>query len=354
MRILSRYVLAIFSKFLGWALLAFLLLFVVIDLVENVDRFIDRHVPPTEVGLYYLYYLPYISVLVFPVGMLLATLFSISQLSRNGELVAIRASGLGLRRAFFPLIVFAFLTSLFTLVFGEMVVPDANDRRMHLRAYRRHRPPPTRRRDVFLQEGREMVVFARRYEVRERRAYEVSIQQYREDRLYRRVDAKQMAWERGKWRLYDGWERIFHEEGEETRRFDEMDAPLRSLLPEDFAQGKKDPEQMGFWELRRYIRHLRRTGQPSRRWEVDLHLKISFPFANLLLVLLGAPLGVGRRGTGKVIGFGLSLLVSFLYYSAVRAGQVLGREEVLSPLIAAWLGNIIFGGVGAWLFFRME
>jgi len=87
---------------------------------------------------------------------------------------------------------------------------------------------------------------------------------------------------------------------------------------------------------------------------VDLHLKASFPFANLLLVFLGVPLGVIRRGSGKAIGFGLSLLVSFLYYSTVRAGQVLGREEVLPPLAAAWLGNVLFGGVGAWLFVRME
>jgi len=351
-RILGRYILRVFSKFLSWSLLAFLLLFVVVDLVENIDRFVDRRVPPKEVGLYYLYYLPYILVLVLPVGMLLSALFSVGQLSRSGELVAMRASGLGLKRAFLPLLAFAFLVSVFAMAFGEMVVPEANDRRMHLGAYRRNRP--ARLRGLFLQEGEGTVVFVGRYDAKDEEASDVSVQQYRGDHLYRRIDAKRMIWKDGRWVLYEGWERTFGDEGEVLRKFEVMDAPIRSLLPEDFARGREHPERMGFWELRRYIGRLRRIGRPSRRWEVDLHLKISFPFANLILVLLGLPLGVGRRGTGKVVGFGLSLLVSFLYYSAVRAGQVMGREEVLPPALAAWLGNIIFGGAGAWLFLRME
>ena len=151
--------------------------------------------------------------------------------------------------------------------------------------------------------------------------------------------------------MHDGWERTFSGDREVLRRFDAMDAPIH-LLPEDFARGRERPERMGFRELREYIGRLERLGRPSRRWEVDLHLKLSFPFANLVLVLLGLPLGVGRRG--RVVGFGLSLLISFLYYSTVRAGQVMGREEVLPPLLSAWLGNILFGGMGVWLFLRTE
>jgi lipopolysaccharide export LptBFGC system permease protein LptF len=81
-------------------------------------------------------------------------------------------------------------------------------------------------------------------------------------------------------------------------------------------------------------------------------MKISFPFANFIIVLFGAPLASGRKRTGKALGFGLSLLICFVYYGFIKAGQVLGREAMLPPLLAAWIGNAIFGAMG--IFFLVK
>ena len=79
---------------------------------------------------------------------------------------------------------------------------------------------------------------------------------------------------------------------------------------------------------------------------MERHLKISLPFASFIVVLIGAPLASRKRRGGMGFNFGVSLLVSFTYFIVIRTGQVLGHQGILEPLLAAWLGNLIFLSIG--------
>ena len=83
-------------------------------------------------------------------------------------------------------------------------------------------------------------------------------------------------------------------------------------------------------------------GSEARKWIVELYLKISYPFANFIIVLFGAPLAARKRRGGNAVGIGISLLVCFIYYFFVHTGRVIGHQGTFPPLFAAWLGNIIF------------
>ncbi|MFH1007997.1 MAG: LPS export ABC transporter permease LptG [Candidatus Latescibacterota bacterium] len=351
MHTLDLYIQKRFTYILLLGLLAFVMIFLVVDLVENLDRFIDWKIPAWRVVCYYLYYIPYILLLMLPVAMLLATLFSVGDLAKYNELVAMKASGLSLYRILWPLFRVAFLISLLALVFGETVVPEANQRRMGIKYSGTRKAHQEDRRDVFLHESQERIVFADHYENVQQMARGVSIQTYREHALIRRVDADTMVWQQGAWMMRGVVLREFGDESEQITHYEKWDPELH-LTPPDFARVQKDPERMGYFELAGHIKRVQQIGGQASRWLVDLYMKIAFPFASFVIVLFGAPLASGRKRTGKALGFGLSLLICFIYYGFIKAGQVLGREAMLPPLLAAWIGNAIFGAMG--IFFLVK
>lgn len=343
--ILSHYIEQRFAAVLFTSLLAFTAIFIVANLVENVDRFIDRHVPLQDVVRYYLFYTPYVVILMLPIAMLIAALFSIGDLARYNELTAMKASGLSLYRILFPVFRMAFLISLLAMVFGETIVPATYAR--YLKIKHGTKQPRTPNRDnIFLQDRNETVIFIHHYNTEKRTGREISIQRYQDNTLLRRIDAESMIWTDQGWILQNATVRTFSGDQETVTQFQTLHSPFLTLLPQDVARPKKKPEEMGYFELHDYIQRVQRAGGDARRWLVDLQLKISFPFANFIIVLFGAPLACSRKRTGKAMNFGLSLFICFVYYSCVKASQVLGREELLPPLLAAWIPNLLFTGLG--------
>ena len=87
---------------------------------------------------------------------------------------------------------------------------------------------------------------------------------------------------------------------------------------------------------------------------VYLHLKLAFPLINFIVVVIGASLANGFRMKGAAVGFGLSVVISFIYYAFMRTGQALGHNGALPPYVAAWLGDLVFGLVGILMFARAQ
>ena len=92
--------------------------------------------------------------------------------------------------------------------------------------------------------------------------------------------------------------------------------------------------------------------EPANKEWVELYLKITFPFANFILVLIGIPLAANPRRSGPSVGFGLSIIISFIFFVLIRTGQSLGNNGKIPPLLAASVGDIFFLLVGAALFFK--
>ena len=107
------------------------------------------------------------------------------------------------------------------------------------------------------------------------------------------------------------------------------------------------PEEMSYFELKNYIATVKKIGGDPRKYFVDLYLKLTFPFSNLIVLLIGAPLATFRWKGGVSLGFGLSLFISFFYFVVVKLGQAMGNKGTLNPILASSLGLIVFaiGGI---------
>jgi len=349
MRILDRYLLREFLLYLALGLLGFIVIFIVVDLIEKMDVFLDHRAPWTLVAQYFVNLAPDVVVKMLPVALLLATFLALGQLNKFGELTAMRAAGLSLTRILAPVLAIAALASIVSLLFGEFVVPSATRAREQIfeeRIQHLQRSAPTERADVtYLGRGGRIWVMGL-YLVNEKRMHEVSLQEFKQGVLSRRIDAAEATWDGSRWVFVSGYVRTFQNGKESAEAFERMAIGGLGERPDDFAKEGHRPEEMNWFELRSYVERLRASGARVENYLVDLHLKLAFPLVNVIVVLIGASVATRLRMQSAALGFGLSVAISFLYYAFMRTGQALGHNGALPPYAAAWLGDFVFGAVG--------
>ncbi len=357
MRTLDRYILRRFLFVLIFALIAFICVFLIVDSIERLDQYLDEKVPTLVVVKLYVYYLPYIIVLALPIAMLLASLFSVGNLARQNEIVAMSASGVSLYRTLFPLLVLSFLVSLGAWAFGEYVLPQASSSREALiDQYIEKKREAWRKRinNVYMRDDQNRVITMRYFDAARNIGHQVSIRRFNGLDLHYRLDCRTMVWQDSCWVLQDGMERTFSQNRETVTEFTKIILADENLRPQDFGRVLKKPEEMSYRELKAFIAEVRSNGGDENHWLVDLYLKIAIPFANFIIVLFGAPLASPKRRSGGATGFGLSLVICFVYFGLIKVCQSFGQNGVLHPVLAAWFANGLFAVWGIFNFIHTQ
>lgn len=349
-RIHERYILSGFWRSVLLGLAAFTVIYMTVDVSENIDKFIDNNATTWQLVSYYFFELPWIILLITPVAVLLSTIFTLGRLSRDNELTAFVASGISLVRLAMPLFISALVITAASIVFNDTLVPFTKRRAEDIKLVdiekKKQRSSFRYKTDMYYQGEDNRTYYAERYDISMSMMVNIIVQEYDGAVLKRRIDAKKVFWDGTKWVFVDGAIRDFREEGEDISTFRRMEIDTLPERPSDFAKEKIEPEEMKFGELREYIDKVRRGGGSVDKYLVDLYFKFSFPFTNLIFTIIGVALSSSKLKPSMATGFGLTLLISFTYYGIMRIGQALGHSGVLEPLLAAWIGNIIFLSFG--------
>jgi lipopolysaccharide export system permease protein len=345
---IDRYYLRQFLLTALFALLAFIILFVVIDMMENLDDFLDRQATIGIIARYYFYFIPEIVRLMIPVAMLLSALFTTSRFSTYNELTAVKSSGVSLYRFMLPIVIVAVFVSLISVYFNGWIVPDTNKKKLEMgRVYFQKNMDYVSRNNIFIQDSPTRILSIGMFDDQHSVAQQVSIQDF--DRndftvLVARYDAKQMRWDpRTKsWFLVNGSERRFDADSERIKDFSSYPIGALNFSPDDIRKKQARPEEMGYIDLREFIRSQQRAGHDVSRWLVDLHVKISFPFASLIVVLFAIPFSSVKRRSGPGVEVGIAIAICFLYMAFLQISQAFGYNGELDPLLTAWLANGVF------------
>jgi lipopolysaccharide export system permease protein len=355
MRILDRYVLAGFLHGAVLGLVAFTSVFTIVDVFEKMDVFIDNHARALDIALYYIYKLPYVVALVLPIALLLAALLSLGQLQRQNELAAMTTSGVSLVRILRPVLLASAALSILSFAFTEFVVPPSNVRREEIfnqKIKKRRRPTGQSQSNMSYLGRGGRVYLARFYDAPRQRMRDFVVQEFEANTLTRRLDAREAEWDGKNWVLHDGYLRLFDGGRETALPFGRFVDSRFAEEPADFAKKEQDPFNMSLTQLRRYIDRVRESGGRAQKYLVEAQLKVSFPFTNLIIVLVGTSVGVRIRRSHRALGLGLALAIAFTYYGFLRVGQALGHSGVLPPFVAAWIGNLVFLLFGGYLLYR--
>jgi len=345
---IDRYILRQFVLTAISSLLAFMLLFVVVDMMENLDDFLDKQATLQIIATYYLFFLPEIIKLMIPVAMLLSALFTTGRLSTFNELPAMKATGLSLYRFMAPLLLFSLFVSGVSIYFNGWIVPFANKKKFDIgRVYFQKNIEYIDKSNIFIQDSPTRILSMGYFDDNRNAAQQVSIQDFDPNdftKLKARFDANEMRWNpvNKTWTLYNGTSRRFLDSSEQLDRFSMLAVGALNFSPDDIRKKQLKPDEMDYGDLQQFIQNQQRAGQDVARWLVDFYGKISFPFASVIVVLFGVPFSSVKRRGGLGVEFGIALAVCFLYMIFLKVSQAFGYNGDLSPLLTAWMANIIF------------
>jgi lipopolysaccharide export system permease protein len=367
--ILTRYIIREFAKIFLITYSLLLVICILFDFLEQWDVFFEHKVSLSIAFLFFLYRIPMFVVYVLPVGVLLGTFITFGLLSKNSEIVAMKASGISLNRITFPIIVTAFFISVFSFAFAEVVVPYSNKKGFYLHKVKIKKEI---QKSFFKKNGIwyrsrnaiynfDMIEYPKKIlpsPIKRRSTYPIVLKgitiSYLDNgfSLTKRIDAKSARWSDGRWVFTDGMINTVGSDGTfQTEIFREKTIPLPEG-PSDFQVPEMNTEEMSFFELWRYAKKLAGEGYDTTRYLTDMHAKTSFAFFSLILAILAIPfsLKVGPRGGSIALGIAFSMAIAFVYYVFMALSLALGRTGALPPIVAAWISNFLFGLVG---FFQM-
>ncbi|MDP8257275.1 MAG: LPS export ABC transporter permease LptG [Candidatus Alcyoniella australis] len=369
MRVLTRYVLAEFLKLFVMCLLAFILIYMLVDFIDRSNIMFKNQATASEIARYIGYKVPLIAFQMIPVSVLLATLISLSILSRNSEITAMKAGGVSILRVTSPVLLFALMISGVSFAVNEFVVPYTNA--MSEQVWREEikgKEPRAqfRKKRIWYRSSRaegwpESIYYIANLYPDKGRIENVSLFRFDEQfRLIRRGHAQFAQYdpsaEAGRaWTFYDGvYRRFVGDEVEMQTTFTRYRFVLAETI-DDLKIERKKPEEMGFAELRDHVRKVRESGDDATRYEVDLQGKLSFPLVSFVMALLGIPfaLKTGRSG-GVALGIGVALTIGVVYWIVLALSLSLGHSGVLPPTAAAWSSHIAFGMIGVLMMVNMQ
>lgn len=397
-RRLDRYVMGEFLKVLVIALFSLALITILVHLMDHIDIFLDHDAAWADVGRFYLLEVPYNLLITLPMAVLIATILTIGDLGRHGELIAMKASGISLYRISAPIVAFALVLSLGVLMLGETWVPRLLQRSNEVydvAILGRGESAENYRGSFVYQndEGYTYIVRSLFVEDSASSADQVEIQRYYPDGTFVRINAPRMVWNEGTgtWVLRNGELRVFpgRDEGPEDGRppvvdsaaavadsppearsavrarprgseermfaFTLLRSPHLGDSPQELLVERKEPEEMGYFELEEYIQERDRLGADTRKERVDLHMKLAYPFANFIIAIFGIALVGSAAHTGRrsaTVGFGVALFLTIVFWGFLRVGQGVGYGGGLPPVWAGWMANGVFLVVGVGLLFR--
>jgi len=175
----------------------------------------------------------------------------------------------------------------------------------------------------------------------------------KENTLLKRIDAEEGIWNGKNWDFKNCYIREFpnNPPKEIINKYPSITLPITEK-PEDFVKRRKKIEEFTIRELSSEINKLKDSGIKYNEELVNLHFKISYAFSTFLLVLLAIPFGISASKYRSVIlSFFLSFLIGFFYWELLVVGYSLGKYGALHPILASWLGNIVFTAIGTIMLF---
>jgi len=355
-KILDCYIIKEIMSFVALTASALTIMLIVRTLFYSMDLLINEKVSWLYVVKLLLYRLPAYLVLTFPMSLLASSELAIGRLSTDGEITAMRAAGISLRRIIIPFVAAALVISILSFLINDYIVPEAN--RAHQNIIRENvlkKGPSYIRRNLFFRDAGNRYFYINRFNEENMTMQDIMIYELGKEYFSRTITAKKGAWVADTWKLESGTIYNYDEKGEITyeMNFAAMDIIVKEDLQKFFIN-QREPIEMNSKELEQQISILQQAGADTKRLEVILHMKYSVPFSGLIFVLLGVPLGLRIKQGSKATGIIISIVLVFVYYVFVSAARSFGNGGVLDPALAAWLPNIIFAILGIIIIFRAE
>ncbi len=342
MRILDRLVASTFIKLFGIFLLAAPWLFILGDVTEHLDDYIDRGLTTTEVLRAYVYEMPLFIQWSFPIAALVAGVFTVHSMTTHREIVAAKAGGISFHRVIRPLLVIGVLLTGVALAMMD-VVPRSY--RIAGQILRNEDPRRTWRSDFVYESDSGITWQVGRLTAADGRMKDVVLERPgTEDRPGLHVKADVAVWDSvAGWTFQRGYYRYLRPDTTVAAYgFDRLAIRGIQERPDEFLDSPPESEEMTYGELAHLAEIVERTGGNAHKLLVGKEQKVAIPVATFVVLLFGAPLATSSKRGGAAYGIGISLGTTILYLLLFKISGALGQAGSLAPFWAAWAPNALF------------
>ena len=345
----------IIKKFLGtffYAIALLSIIIVIFDISEKVDDFIEREAPVSEIVFsYYANFLPFFINLFSPLFTFIAVIFFTSKLARNTEIIAILSNGISFWRFLRPYMISAVIIAFLSFYLTNFLIPKTN---VNLRDFEiKYLKSNQRLKDqnIHMQVRPGMFYYVENYNNLTNVGRKFSIENFKDGVLDYKLIADKIVWDSlsNRWKIVNYYIRTIDGKNETITKGKEIDTCL-SLVPKDFTIDVDDIKTMDYFQLRNFFdKEKLRGAENIKFYEVEKYKRVSFPFATIILTIIGVSLSSRKTRGGVGMHLGLGIAISFAFILFMQISTVFATAGSLSPLIAVWIPNILFFILGLFL-----
>ncbi|HRZ42225.1 MAG TPA: LptF/LptG family permease [Bacteroidales bacterium] len=328
---------------------------VIFDISEKIDDFLENSVPFKAIFFdYYLNFIPFMLNMFIGLITFIAVIYFTSRLAFNTEIVAMLAAGISFRRILMPYLVTAFILAGLSFSLSNFIIPVANEGRIRFELEHMNKHQPGYESFVHFQIAPGEVIALQHFDPFSRTGYKSILTSLDTSGVKRVLSAEFIRWDsvQRKWSMEQYSIRTILPGKELLVNGHKLDTAL-AISPDDLTSRIISVDNLGFRKLRRFIAESRTRGSENiLYYEVEKHKRLAYPFATVILTLIGVSLSSRkvRGGIGWHIAMGL--LASFSYILFMKFTETFAINGNLPPPVAVWIPNFLYLMLGFWLLYK--
>ncbi len=360
MRLLDKYISKNIITMFCFMVAIFSLLYILIDVTSNLDKFIDRKVSIDIIVRYYLAYIPMILVQTSSIACLISVLVTFGSLNNSNEIIVMRSSGLNFWQITRPALCFGLMVSMLVFWMNEKYVPKSYQTTKEIENENlilevdSKRKKQEKIKNVTFYGLNNRLYYVNNMDPNENELFGITIIEYdNKATIKEKVVALEGKWTGIAWKFFQCQVTTYGEGGiTEPLKVKIYKEKLMDIKegPDDFMRQRIKVSAMNIRELNEYIDRFKNSGATKalNNLRVDLHHKIAFPFGNFVVVFLGLPFALmtkSRKGM-TFTSVGIAIGISFAFYVLSAVSLAFGKGGLLPPALSAWLTPGLFFCVG--------
>lgn len=353
--IIDKHILKEWLKALSVTLMLILGILILEEMYKNLKTFLEHEASWGTLLIYYAYFIPNCFCTVLPISFFISVLYTLNDMQAHNEIIALRASGLTIFRITRTFWIASFVLMLLMALFNAYILPLASDK-MHQTIqtieynYQKKRNGHTDQ--IGLQyhlclhnENEGRLWHIKTFSLYTHRGTYATLSLMRNNEEVERIEAESIKYNshKGLWTFYNGQHWFFEQSSYLPKRF----IPFKKWqiacpeTPELMRFAYQPIKYLGANELKQIIHFFPKNHPRFTEHRIKYFSLLSSPLICLMIVLLAIPFSLNGVRTNPMVGVSKAVGLFFIYYIVGNIGRMLGTQGYLSPVIAAWLPNLL-------------
>jgi len=321
-------------------------LYVLAEFFDKMNVFLNGNIPFETILLYFLYFIPKMFFMMFPLSILFASVFVISNMNHNNELISVYGAGISTLQFSIPLLVFIFIFTLFITLFQDYYVPNTYQKKIEIEQTMFNRKKVADNAKIFSKGSDNKFFFIDRYIDSESKLTGIYIIQFNsKNELIMEINAESAYYKKNKWVFQNVKQVNYYNNIPKISYYGEKTYPFKET-PVYFARNVQDIDTLTIKSAYQYIFFLKKFDVSNFEDELKFWQKFSLPMGGFIIAIFGIVAGTYFRKNVLISSILLCLIIFGAYYWIMNSFWNFGRKGFTTAFMAAWIGDILFMGIG--------